>query len=131
MTLHRMNSVTIGVPNVAETAAFYRDFNLTESTPGVFASADGGDQLRLVHAPLRRLVEVSIGAENQDDIDRVASQLSALNVEAQGSQGSVSATDPVTLSAVAGILLGASILGCTVPARRAMRIDPVVALRHE
>ena len=38
MALHRMNSVTIGVPNVAETAEFYRDFNLTETAPGVFAT---------------------------------------------------------------------------------------------
>lgn len=96
MALHRMNSVTIGVPNVEETAAFYRDFNLTESAPGVFASADGGDQLRIVHAPLRRLIEISIGAENQDDIDRVASQLSALDVQAQVGEGSIAATDPGT-----------------------------------
>src|SRR2546429_8704865 len=96
MALHRMNSVTVGVPNVAETAAFYRDFNLTESAPGVFASADGGDQLRIVHAPLRRLVEVSIGADSQDDIDRVASQLSALDVRSQAAAGNIAATDQGT-----------------------------------
>src|ERR1700682_5952641 len=96
MALHRMNSVTIGVPNVEETVAFYRDFNLTESAPGVFASADGGDQLRIMHAPLRRLIEVSIGAESQDDIDRVASQLSALDLESQAGKGGVAATDPGT-----------------------------------
>jgi catechol 2,3-dioxygenase-like lactoylglutathione lyase family enzyme len=44
MALHRMNSVAIGVPNVDETRAFYRDFNLTETQPGVFASADGGEK---------------------------------------------------------------------------------------
>ena len=76
MALHRMNSVTIGVPDVESTAAFYREFGLTETAPGAFATPDGGDQLRLVHTPIRRLVEISIGAEDPDDIDRVASQLS-------------------------------------------------------
>ena len=59
MSLHRMNSITIGVPDVAKTAEFYRDFNLTETSPGVFATADGGEQLRLVQTPLRRLVELN------------------------------------------------------------------------
>ncbi|MEO8680622.1 MAG: ABC transporter permease [Vicinamibacterales bacterium] len=44
---------------------------------------------------------------------------------------SVSAADPVSLGAAAGILVVAAALGCFVPARRAVRIDPVVALRHE
>jgi len=29
MALHRLTSVTIGVPNVAETAAYYEEFGLT------------------------------------------------------------------------------------------------------
>ena len=49
MALHRMNSVTIGVPDVAAAAAFYRDFGLDETRSGVFATPDGGEQLRLAH----------------------------------------------------------------------------------
>ena len=98
MPLHRMNSVTIGVPNVDETREFYRDFNLTEdeSAPGEFATADGGTQLRIAHAPIRRLLELNVGAENPDDLDRVASQLASLDVEVVRADGSLSAVDPGT-----------------------------------
>lgn len=43
----------------------------------------------------------------------------------------VPATDPVTYSAVIGVLLLAGLLACWVPARRAARIDPLEALRQE
>jgi putative ABC transport system permease protein len=43
----------------------------------------------------------------------------------------VSASDPLTFVSVATLLIGVVLLACFVPAWRAMRVDPVIALRYE
>ncbi|WP_413810802.1 VOC family protein [Streptomyces sp. OE57] len=96
MALHRLTSITMGVPQVAETAAYYADFGLAPEGDGWFATRDGGRQLRIVHAPTRRLVEVRIGADSPDDLAAAASRLHCLGTDSRLEGTRLTAHDKAT-----------------------------------
>jgi putative ABC transport system permease protein len=91
-------------------------------------------------------VRMAIGAKPADVVKMILKEGGRLAVAgvALGSMGAlagarlirgllfeVSATDPVTFAAVAASLLAVALLASYIPARRATRVDPVVALRGE
>ena len=73
------------------------------------------------HGMLQICVGLTIGLAAAAGVTRV---LSALLV-------GVDAVDPLTFAVVTVLLASAGALGCAVPARRATRVDPLVALRSE
>ncbi|MGY0021437.1 VOC family protein [Streptomyces sp. YJ-C3] len=100
MSLHRLTQIVMGVPDPVGTAAYYEEFGLTPSgvhgTSHTLSTVDGGEQLRIAEAPRRRLLELGVGADDPDDLARVASRLTRLGFDPQLGEGSVTAVDPGT-----------------------------------
>jgi len=89
----------------------------------VALGAQPGDVLRLVvgHGARMALIGVVIGTGAALGLTRLmANQLFG-----------VSAHDPVTFAGVGMLLIIVALAACYIPARRAMRVDPMIALRYE
>jgi len=78
--LHRLTSITLGVPDVAASSAFFTDFGLTASGDGRLATRDGGDQLELVASAHRQLRRLGVGASERDDLARIAGRVDTVGL---------------------------------------------------
>jgi putative ABC transport system permease protein len=89
-------------------------------------------------------LRLALGAQPRDALRLVTGQgmklaLTGVSVSLVGSLAltrllrnllyDVSVTDPLTFVSVALLLLGVALLACYLPARRAARVDPIIALR--
>ena len=99
MSLHGLTSITLGVPDVDAVASYYEDFGLRRvgDRPGrglVLATAEGGEQLALRPAGRRRLLEIGIGADDPDDVDRIEASLRRLEAEFERDAEGLRVRDP-------------------------------------
>lgn len=96
MALHRLTRIDLGVTDVAAAREFYADFGLKDLGEGRMATREGGEQLRLVQTDRRRLVDLGIGAENPDDLDRIQSRLDGLGLTWRRDDDRLRVHDPGT-----------------------------------
>jgi putative ABC transport system permease protein len=85
--------------------------------------AGSGDVLRMILGQGLRTIFIGVAIG-------VAGSL-ALTRAVESLLFGVTATDPLTFGGVTLLLVGAALLACYIPARRATKVDPMVALRYE
>ncbi len=112
--------VTVGVYSVLAYTAARRAHEIGIR---MALGAERGDVIKLVLRMGLRLVILGV-------LIGVAASLALARVISSQLWG-VSAYDPATLATVPLLLLLTGLVACWVPARRASRVDPLVALRYE
>jgi ABC-type antimicrobial peptide transport system permease subunit len=79
---------------------------------------------------VRMVVGQGLGLTSMGAVVGLASSFALTRLLASLLYG-VSATDATTFAAVPILLIAVSALACFIPARRATRVDPIIALRYE
>ncbi|GAA2332552.1 VOC family protein [Streptomyces violaceusniger] len=95
MALHRLQPLTVGVPDVAGAADYYIDFGLEQVAPGRFATVEGGEQFFLEYSPVRRLLGMAVATDDGDDLDRISANLDRLQLPCERDTGSLRTREPI------------------------------------
>jgi catechol 2,3-dioxygenase-like lactoylglutathione lyase family enzyme len=102
MSLHRLTEITLGVPNVKETVEYYTQFGLIPQPPSPdqtehwFGTVDGGQQLRILETSIRKLLSLGIGAEDHDDLGRIAASLQHFGAVSRIEDDRLKTNEPIT-----------------------------------
>jgi hypothetical protein len=96
MALHELRSITIGVPNTEPVALYYEAFGLERTESAALSTTEGGRQLFLETAPTRRLVQLVVGVDDGDDLDRVRTSLEAAGHRVASNEATIAAVEPAS-----------------------------------
>jgi putative ABC transport system permease protein len=116
-------AVALGMTGIYGVLSFFVSKRAREIGIRLALGAQRRDVFRLVvgEGAKHALLGIAIGLAGAAIVTRLMSS------ELYG----VSPTDPLAFGSVAGLLFAVTLLACYVPARRAMRVDPLIALRSE
>ncbi len=96
MPIHRVMQLVREVPNLPLTRTFFREFGLEETGPGRFSTVVGGEQLVLRAGDSPRVVEITIGADDESDLQAIAGRLTGLGVESTRTSAALEAMEPAS-----------------------------------
>ena len=116
-------AVALGMTGIYGVLSFLVSQRSREIGIRLALGAERRDVVRLVvgEGAIYSLVGIAIGLAGAVVVTRLmASELYG-----------VSPTDPLVFGVMAGLLFAVTLLACYLPARRAMRVDPLIALRAE
>jgi catechol 2,3-dioxygenase-like lactoylglutathione lyase family enzyme len=96
MTLHRLVSMRVGVPDAQGLSGFYDELGLTRHGVDRFAGSDGGAVVKVEEYPFRRLLEVTVGADDESHIAAATRRLTDAGLSPRVDDGVLSVVDPAS-----------------------------------
>jgi predicted permease len=147
--LTNVNLLTQAIANTVAEARFYTVLFALFGATGLLLTLTGiyGVISYAVAQQTREIgIRLALGAQNVDVLRLVLGYGAMLTVAGltlggaaawlltrllQGLLFNISATDPLTFGLMAALLAMVAMLACWVPARRATKVDPMIALRYE